>query len=524
MKYSKLKLLIGFLWFSACTGQDYNPDILTESESDQILSSEPIYLSKVLSEDKYSQNGELFASAIQAVLDKVKGQSRTIVFPESRVILDQSSGIILYSNQKLVLGKAQFVVSPSVTRDGQVFYGKDVSNVEISGGEFYGNRQLLPVSVNVAGIFLTGNVSNIKISKSYFSGLSSNAIRVIGPNENQLSKNITITGITTENCCNEYYDYLQPNKGPAEGTTREDQGNIALYYVDTFTIDGCILNLSKSDGTHFYKSINGFFTNNTVKNNRMGGFFAETSKNMQVSGNTITQNGSRGCTIERLSSDFSLKNNLISQNGREGIWIDDSQNIQILNNTISLNGRKFDVPVNNNVRITDTSWPDKKTQSLSRNISIMNNIIETDEKNKYSIIAHSCARDVNIRFNTVTGAGKIIMSDSWISGSGTAIEADNINWKTSTKGNTSFIIPSMEFGIDVPHNLDIFDRTVTDYVFFQFTKIVPVVTLGDKDLTPLMSVGVNRDRIRLFFRNVPGTKIGKTVTVTWSASLDYPKK
>ena len=108
------------------------------------------------------------------------------------------------------------------------------------------------------------------------------------------------------------------------GSSREDQGNIALYFVKHFRVENSVLEKSFSDGTHFYRCAFSWFTRNAVAHNKMGGYFVESSNNIVTEGNEILNNGSRGITIERGSRNCIVRNSTVAFSGREGLWIDDA--------------------------------------------------------------------------------------------------------------------------------------------------------------------------------------------------------
>ena len=100
--------------------------------------------------------------------------------------------------------------------------------------------------------------SNIRFRDLHLRDLSSNGIGVFG-NSKQHVRDVWVTDVVIENCCNRYGDYLSEQVGPEKGSVREDQGLIAFYHVQDFVVRGCRLEKSRSDGTHFYRCRQGQF-------------------------------------------------------------------------------------------------------------------------------------------------------------------------------------------------------------------------------------------------------------------------
>ncbi|MBN8705110.1 MAG: right-handed parallel beta-helix repeat-containing protein [Bacteroidetes bacterium] len=507
----------------SCSGTDPvgSFDSNKNGEPVQLNFEQTIYLETILPQGFKTDGQVSYIKEIEKAIELASSNAQTLVFPPSVFLIDKPEGIRLQSNIRLDLSSVKFIVDPQIDQDGQIFYGENLRNVEIINGEFDGNRDQLPVSVNIAGIHITGLSKNIKIEGSYFHHLSSNGIRIYGIDTQAMSEDILINNVRINESCNEYIDYLLPNKGPAPGTSMKDQGNIALYFVRNFHILNSVLENSHSDGTHFFYCSNGQISNNQILNNKMGGYFIETCSDINGLNNKIIGNGSRGVTIERSSVRCNMKGNTITTSGREGLWLDDSEQLVISNNYIANNGKKNDFWYDSNIKITDTSWPDNKNESKSKYIYIVNNTFVTGVTNEHAVWVNSCATNISITGNVMLGAKKRIKADSWTSGSGSCVEFDNENWFTSRSGVQQVTLINQEFGFDIKHNLDIYDWDVTDFVFFRFTKINTKILISDSELEKNMLVSVNRNRIRVHLLKIPQSKVGKKITVEWWAENKY---
>jgi parallel beta-helix repeat protein len=173
--------------------------------------------------------------------------------------------------------------------------------------------------------------------------LSSNGVGVFGKDPEHVARDLWLIDTVIDNCCNVYGDYQAPRgelRGPETGSSREDQGLVAFYFVEDFVVRGCRFEDSRSDGTHFYRCRNGQFTDNRVYRSKMGGYFIETCEHVLATNNIIRDNGSRGVTIERGSRACTLIGNTVEGSGREGLWMPDCSHCMAMNNLFVLNGRK----------------------------------------------------------------------------------------------------------------------------------------------------------------------------------------
>src|SRR5690606_10078763 len=125
--------------------------------------------------------------------------------------------------------------------------------------------------------------------------LSSNGIGIFGAPDN-VAHDVWVDNVVIDHCCNKYGDYMSKNPGNERGSTGEDKGLIKFDRVRDFFIRGCQFTRSRSDGTHFLRCQQGQFTNNSVCDSKMGGYFLETCEDIIASDNLIKNNGSRGIT------------------------------------------------------------------------------------------------------------------------------------------------------------------------------------------------------------------------------------
>jgi nitrous oxidase accessory protein NosD len=232
-----------------------------------------------------------------------------------------------------------------------------------------------------------------------FEDLSSNGIGIFGETDEHPVQYLRIRDVSTRNCCNFYGDYLSDAKGPAKGSDRKDQGNIALYHADQWVVEGCDLEGSQSDGTHFYHAHHGRFVNNRIHGSQMGGYFLEGCNYVLASDNLITENGSRGVTIERDSTFCTLIGNLVEHSGREGLWAPDVMGIVVANNIFRENGRKDDTDRDCEIRIDNGDTYETQT----RDIRVTGNLFYTSAHQTAAIMITENIRDCVIRGNSFRG-------------------------------------------------------------------------------------------------------------------------
>jgi len=352
-----------------------------------------------------------YQTAIQKAMDQAAARHQQLTFRPMIYRIDDPAGLRLHSGTTLSLHGAVFRVSASAKADGQVFLGQDVTDVTLLGGEIAGQRDSWPDSVNISAIRIRGRSGRIRVRDTYVHDMSSNAVGVFGTADQPIT-HVWVHGLLAQRCCNKYTDYLLPNQGPAKGSTRMDQGTIALYYVHNFVVDDCALEDSRSDGTHFYRCRDGRFVNSTVTGSTMGGYFVESSHTVLASGNVIQDNGSRGVTIEAGSTDCILANNLITGSGREGLWAPDSIRVVVTGNIFRHNGRKDDADKDGEIMINESTWDPPKTPR-AENYRVVNNLFETTAKQGAAIRLQPKVADIIIENNTFRGAVRqVIVQDN----------------------------------------------------------------------------------------------------------------
>ncbi len=290
----------------------------------------------------YIRDGSVsYQKEIQNAIDEAARKAGVLVFPAMTYAVDET-GWQLRSDVTLKMSGAVFQVSPDCQKDGAVFHGEDVKDVTLTGGEIAGRNDVWADGVNVRGIHISGKSARIRISEMHFHDLSSNAIGLFGTSDHCL-RDVWLRDVIAENCCKKYPDYLSGEKGEP-GSRREDQGDVAFYFVEDFLVAGCRFERSRSDGTHFYRCRRGQITDNRIYRAKMGGYFIETCEEVVGRGNIMRQNGSRGVTIERGSRDCVFSDNVVSQSGREGLWAPDCTGLVVTGNVFNRNGRKPNGP------------------------------------------------------------------------------------------------------------------------------------------------------------------------------------
>ena len=331
------------------------------------------------------------------------GEPSTVVFPRRDFLIQDVGGLRVPSNCTVVMYGARLWVDEAATTDGQVFLVEDAKNVTFLGGEIVGRRDAWDSGTNIAGIRAHGACDNLRVHDTAFRDLTSNAVGIFGTPERPIA-GVSIENVTATNCCNYYGDYLHADSGPAPGSERTDQGAVALYHVTDWVVRECCLEASQSDGTHFYKSRHGRFVDNHVVASRMGGYFLEGCEYVIASGNLISENGSRGVTIERDSRHCTLTNTVIETSGREGLWAPDVEAIAVSNNVFRDNGRKDDGERDSEIRIEDTSQYATRT----RDIVVRRNAFQSDEHQRSAIYITEAIPGLRIEDNAFKGAANPI--------------------------------------------------------------------------------------------------------------------
>jgi len=363
----------------------------------------------------YVSDGSVnYQKQLQAAIDTALARHKNLLFPSMHYQVDET-GLRVGSQLTLFMYGAVFQLDGNRKKDGQVFYGQDVRDVNFFGGEIVGKRDQWPTGINIRGIYLTGKVRNIRFRDMTIRNLSSNGIAVFGESESP-AQDVWVTDVVVENCCNYYGDYLSARVGPEKGSTREDQGSIAFYYVHDFVVQGCRFQKSQSDGTHFYKCRRGQFVQNKVYDSQMGGYFLEGCTQVTASDNVIRNNGSRGVTIERGSRDCTLVNNIVETSGREGLWAPDCTGLIVTGNLFDHNGRKPNGAKPNqiwNATITINGATYDSTHSPTRDYLVTDNILYSSKSQIAAIrVDAAVSSGIVIKNNLLPGDNKRILVEN----------------------------------------------------------------------------------------------------------------
>ncbi len=400
----------------------------------QVVAREVVHVTAFLPNDYATDGSVSYQAQIQQAIDSVASNGGELVFAPMKHLITDPAGLQLQSNLTLRMDGATFLLDEQCDSDGQLFLGQDVTNVRFQGGTIVGCNDAWPEGTNIRGIHLVGECRNVRICDIHIKDLSSNGVGVLATDAEHPARDILIRDSIFENCCNKYGDYqATSNRGPERGSEREDQGLIAMYHVHDFSVRGCRLEASRSDGTHFYFCERGQFNDNFVYRAKMGGYFLESCRHVIAANNIIRDNGSRGVTIERGSQFCSLLGNNVTGSGREGLWIPDSLRCVVTGNTFSLNGRKTNGDERHkiwNANITVNQARGDKLNTPTAHYVISNNIIETDQ--------HQIA---GIRVDTRTETQNIVIQGNLIIGDNPRILIEGPDQQTITVGqNTGAVL------------------------------------------------------------------------------------
>lgn len=391
------------------------PALLPQATHGDDANRQPIQVSEFLPDGFAADGSVSYQSQLQRAIDAAAEAGGEIIFAPIVYRIDDPAGLQLQSNLTLRMEGATFRFSEDCNADGQLFRGEGLHHLRFIGGEIIGRNDIWPLGVNIRGIYLTGECHDIRIRDMLIRDLTSNGIGIFASDADHPATDIRIVDTIIDHCCNIYGDYqAASNRGPEKGSTREDQGLIALYHVHDFTVRGCRLEDSRSDGTHFYFCNRGQFVDNQVYRAKMGGYFLESCHEILAANNVIRDNGSRGVTIERGSQLCTLQGNTIVGSGREGLWIPDSLRCVVSGNIFSLNGRKSNGDKLHtiwNANITINQARGDKLNTPTAHYLLADNIIETDEHQIAAIRVdtRTDTRDIVIQGNVLIGDNRRIL-------------------------------------------------------------------------------------------------------------------
>ncbi|MEZ5103821.1 MAG: right-handed parallel beta-helix repeat-containing protein [Draconibacterium sp.] len=377
-----------------------------------------IYVTDYLPQNYVTDGSVNYREYLQKAIDSAIKMKLPLVFPAMQYLVDEQ-GLKIGSNLTITMYGAVFIVDEKCDSDGQVFIGNDIKKLNLFGGEISGRNDKWKEGVNIRGILISGQSDNIRIKDMYIHDLTSNGIGLFGEEESPIS-DVWVTDTYIDNCCNFYGDYESDKPGTEPGSVREDQGSVAFYYVNDFTVRGCRFERSRSDGTHFYKCKRGQFTDNKVYSAQMGGYFLEGCMEVTAANNIIKDNGSRGVTIERGSFNCTLIGNVVSNSGRQGLWAPNSAGLTVTGNIFDKNGRKPNGNTNYriwNANITVNAASDP-SNTYTRDYLIADNIIYTTADQIAAVhIDADKSRNIIIKNNLLQGENRTIKIDGKNDGS-----------------------------------------------------------------------------------------------------------
>ncbi len=384
--------------------------VLAAANTSSIAQAE-ISVADFLPEGHVRDGSVSYQSEIQQAVDAAAQAGETLRFPAISYLVDHR-GWQLRSHLTLEMHGATFAVSETCDQDGAVFRGEGITDVTLRGGRIVGRNDVWKDGVNIRGVMIAGQSQRIRIRGAVFQNLSSNGIGLFGTPKQSI-RDVWIEDVVVENCCKRYPDYLSGEK-PEAGSVREDQGDVALYYVDGFVVRGCRFERSRSDGTHFYKSRNGQITDNRIFRAKMGGYFLEGCEDVVGRGNVILENGSRGTTIERGSKNCVFTGNVVRRSGREGLWAPDCVGLVVTGNVFDQNGRKPNGPQRRhiwNANITINEASRDPSSSPTQNYLISNNLIRSTAGQIAAIRVDAVAEtdSIVIQNNSLVGENRKIV-------------------------------------------------------------------------------------------------------------------
>jgi parallel beta-helix repeat protein len=377
----------------------------------------PLVVTDFLPDGYVTDGTACYQPQLQQALDAAAKENRVVAFPPGVYRLDDPAGLRIQSGQTLQLHGAKFVFPAEIAVDGQAFRGEGVSQVTFQGGEIVGRNDVWPLGVNVRGIYLTGECTNFRVEDMTIRDLTSNGVGIFGTDPEHPARDVWLVDTVIDNCCNIYGDYQAPPpepRGPEKGSMREDQGSVAFYYVNDWVVRGCRFDRSRSDGTHFYKSHHGHFSDNRVYRAKMGGYFIETCDHVLAANNIIRENGSRGVTIERGSRSCTLIGNTIEASGREGLWMPDCSHCLVTNNVFRRNGRKDNGTQPQNIwdaNITINESRGDPSNSPAEHCVVSHNLIETgdDQVAAIRVVTEATVQGIVLEGNVLTGENRKIL-------------------------------------------------------------------------------------------------------------------
>ncbi len=322
--------------------------------------------------------------AIQNALNKYD----KVYIPAGTYMIDVDKSLVLNSNQTLLLDRLAILKAlPTTNENSSVLKIKDVSGVNVSGGQIIGERygHLGSTGEWGMGILVESankvKISNVTISDCWGDGLyvggttPANGIKIDGVvSSNNRRQGLSITNATNVTISNSVFKNTNgtaPEAGidiePNPGEIAEDITivNTKCYSnagsgidlmginetVKRVTVKGCTISDNSSIGIRLVKATDSTFSNNTITNNLFGIEIPRDTSNIRFTNMNISNNKSRGVSIVATTQakgieNIVFENSVFSNNSQskigdtDGIRIDNFDSTGYINN-ISFSNCKF---------------------------------------------------------------------------------------------------------------------------------------------------------------------------------------
>ena len=275
-------------------------------------------------------------AAIQRAVDSLPADGGTVLVPAGRYCIDPLRSLRLRSNMHLHLSDgAALVAIPNAAPRAYVVLIKDVSDVELSGGQVIGDRDAhlgttgeWGYGITVRGSCSRVTLRDVKVSRCWGDGICIGSAHstplhpVVAGNDIVIAR-VTCTGnrrqgltIARANQVRVYDSEFSDTSGTAPSAGIDIEPDYPDGAQD-IVIQGCRVRGNRGPGIQVYKRVTGVVIDRcTITGNKNVGVLVVDAANTTIRRSTLSDNGQHGIALQGHTEGVLISSNVIRGNAR----------------------------------------------------------------------------------------------------------------------------------------------------------------------------------------------------------------
>ena len=275
-------------------------------------------------------------AAIQRAVDSLPASGGTVLIPRGKYCIDALRSLRLRGNMHLHLADgATLAAIPNAAPRAYVVLIKDVTDVEVSGGEIVGDRdQHLDTKgewgygITVRGSCSRVTLRDIKVSRCWGDGICigsahSTPLHPVEAGDDIVLARVTCTGnrrqgltIARAHHVRVYDSEFSDTSGTAPSAGIDIEPDFPDGAQDIL-IQGCRVHGNRGPGIQVYKRVSGVVIDRcTIKDNKNAGVLVVDASDTTIRGSTLSNNGQHGIALQGHTDGVLISKNVIHDNAR----------------------------------------------------------------------------------------------------------------------------------------------------------------------------------------------------------------